>query len=175
MGDEQKNGTPFAGRWGANSDYDAIYADPKLAAWKNRKVGLLPHNLNHSTLQQIKQAYGEPPWEHPLVRTELIWASLHCMSPGMQTPAEYHTNTDECWMVVEGEIEWEIEGFGKVVAKPGEFVFCEHGHAHRMRTVGDRPSIRLAFVVPWPDQIKPDPDRLESTREEAKRAKGTQT
>ena len=148
------------------SEYDEMYADEDLQRWKNRKVGLMPANLNFSNLEVIKEAYGEPPWEHPLVRTDLIWVTLMCTPPGVQMPAEYHENADECWTVMEGEMEWEIEGFGTVRAKPGDFVFCEHGHAHRMRTVGDKPSIRLAFVMPWPDQLKPDLSRLPSTRRE---------
>ena len=168
MADNQHIAPKYTGKWehAERSDYDEIYADKRFKVWQNRRVGLMPFNLNFSNLEEIKKAYGEPPWEHPLVRTDLIWVTLMCMPPGIEKPAEYHENTDECWTVMEGEMEWEIEGFGTVRAKPGDFIFCEHGRAHRMRTVGDKPSIRLAFVLPWPDQLKPDPRRMPSTRKE---------
>ena len=134
------------------------------AGYEDRKMGLLPSNLNLTNLEEIKKAYGEPPWEHPLVRTDLIWISLHCMPPGMRTRVEYHDNTDESWAVLEGEIQWEIEGIGAIRAKPGDFVLCERGHAHRMQTVSDKPSIRLAFVLPYPDPHEADPGRLQVSR-----------
>ena len=129
--------------------------------YENRKMGLMSSNLSFTTIEEIKKAYGEPPWEHPLIRTELMWASVHCMPPGMQTRIEYHDNTDECWEVMEGEIQWEIEGVGTIRAKPGDLVFCERGRAHRIQTVSDIPSIRLAFVLPYPDPFAGEPGRLE--------------
>ena len=131
-----------------------------FGGYENRKMGLVPSNLNFSNLEEIKGAYGEPPWEHALMRTDLMWVSLHCMPPGMSTRVEYHDNSDECWTVLEGETQWEIEGVGTVRAKPGDFVVCEHGRAHRMTVLGDRPSIRLAFVLPDPDPFAADPARL---------------
>jgi mannose-6-phosphate isomerase-like protein (cupin superfamily) len=133
--------------------------------YQNRKRGLMPPNFVLSNLAEIKNGYGEPPWEHLLVKTDLMWVALHCMPPDMRTRVEYHDNTDECWAVLEGEIQWEIEGVGKIRAKPGDFVFVEHGHAHRMTTVSDTPSIRLAFVLPNPDPFAADPSRLQSSKQ----------
>ena len=133
-----------------------------IAGFADRKVGLMPSNPGFVNLEEIKKGYGEPPWEHPWVRTDKIWASLLCMPPGMQTRVEYHNDTDECWTVLEGEIQWEIEGVGTIRAKPGDFVYCERGRAHRMQTVGDKPSIRLAFILPDPDQNTADPSRLQA-------------
>ncbi len=131
-----------------------------IGGYENRTMGLMSSNLNFVNLEKIRHTYGEPPWEHQLIKTDLIWVSIHCMPPGMQTRVEYHDNTDESWTVLEGEIQWEIEGFGTVRAKPGDFVFVEHGHAHRMQTVSDEASIRLAFVLPYPDPFAADPTRL---------------
>ena len=136
------------------------------SGYEDRKMGLLASNLNFVNLEEIKEAYGDPPWEHPLMRTEGMWVSLHCMPPGMRTRVEYHDNSDECWTVLEGETQWEIEGVGTLVAKPGDFVICEHGRAHRMTVLGDLPSIRLAFVLPYPDPFAADPGRLEAPREQ---------
>ena len=132
--------------------------------YDDRKRGLMASNFPLGNLAEIKRAYGEPPWEHLLVKTDLMWVALHCMPPGMQTRAEYHENTDECWAVLEGEIEWEIEDVGRIRAKPGDFVFVEHGQAHRMTTVSDTPSIRLAFVLPNPDPFEADHSRLWSSQ-----------
>ena len=137
-----------------------------VGGYEDRKMGLVPSNFNFINLEEIKSTYGEPPWEHPLVRTDLIWASLHCMPPGMKTRVEYHDNSDECWAVLEGEIQWEIEGIGTFRAKPGDFVLCEHGRAHRMQTVGDQQSIRLAFVLPHPDPFAADASRLQSSKKQ---------
>ena len=135
-------------------------------SYENRKLGgFVDSNLDLVNLEEIKKAYGEAPWEHPLVRTDLIWVSIHCMPPGMQTRAEYHDNTDECWKVLEGEIEWEIEGLGKILTKPDDFVLCKQGHAHRIKTVSDKNSIRLAFILPFPDQSSADISRLKVSKE----------
>ena len=136
------------------------------AGYDGRKMGLMPTNLNFVNLQEIKEAYGEPPWEHPLMRTDGMWVSVHCMPPGMRTRVEYHDNSDECWTVLEGETQWEIEGVGTIRVKPGDFVLCEHGRAHRMTVLGDVPSIRLAFVLPYPDPFAADPARLDISKKE---------
>ena len=46
------------------------------------------------------------------------------------------------------ELVWEIEGEEPIHAKTGDIVLVPKGKAHNIRTVGDRPSLRLAIVVP---------------------------
>jgi mannose-6-phosphate isomerase-like protein (cupin superfamily) len=145
---------------------DESQTEKTYGDYGNRKRALIAPNFTLSNLAEIKSAYGEPPWEHLLVKTDLMWVAIHCMSPDMRTHLEYHDNSDECWAVLEGEIQWEIEGEGTIRAKPGDFVFVEHGHAHRMTTVSDVPSIRLAFVLPNPDPFAADPSRLGSSTQQ---------
>jgi mannose-6-phosphate isomerase-like protein (cupin superfamily) len=59
----------------------------------------------------------------------------------------YHL-TDEWWVVLEGEIEWEIEGAPVVHARAGDLVFAPARHYHHIHPIGDRPSIRLAITPP---------------------------
>jgi quercetin dioxygenase-like cupin family protein len=47
-----------------------------------------------------------------------------------------------------GELVWEIEGEEPLHAKTGDIVLVPKGKAHNIRTVGKKPSMRLAIVVP---------------------------
>src|SRR6266536_3989395 len=73
---------------------------------------------------------------------------LICQPPGHPTDRHYHL-TDEWWVVLEGEIDWEIEGQpAPVHARAGDLVLVPANHFHHIRPTGRGPSIRLAITPP---------------------------
>lgn len=91
-------------------------------------TGLLGRDKLHARIEEIKRAKGAP--------------------PGHPTDRHYHL-TDEWWIVLEGEIDWEIEGQAPPVrARAGDFVFAPARHYHHIRPAGSIPSIRLAITPP---------------------------
>ena len=109
--------------------------------------GLMGADVLHARIAEIKQRKGAPPWAEKIVMNGDITGTLICQPPGHQTDNHFHY-TDEWWFVVEGEIEWEIEGQEVIRAKAGDFVFAPANHFHHIRPAGTTPSIRLAITPP---------------------------
>jgi quercetin dioxygenase-like cupin family protein len=111
-------------------------------------TGLLGRDTLHARIDEIKQRRGAAPWVEKLVVNDQIVGTLICQPAGHKTDRHYHL-TDEWWVVLEGEIEWEIEGHAAPVrAKAGDFVFAPARHYHHIRPAGAGPSIRLAITPP---------------------------
>jgi len=110
-------------------------------------AGLLGKDTLHARIADITQAKGAPPWVEKLVVNDQIVGTLICQPAGHKTDTHYHL-TDEWWVVLEGEIDWEIEGAAPVRARAGDFVFAPARHYHHIKPTGSGPSIRLAITPP---------------------------
>lgn len=127
-------------------------------------TGLLGPGTLHARVEELKRLKGPAPWSTKVVVNEQIVGTLICQPPGHKTDRHYHL-TDEWWVVLEGEIDWEIEGHpGVIHARAGDLVFAPARHYHHIRPVGDRPSIRLAITPPGefhrherPEELAPRP------------------
>jgi quercetin dioxygenase-like cupin family protein len=111
-------------------------------------TGLLGRGKLHASVEEIKRFKGAPPWSEKIVVNEQIVGTLICQPPGHRTDRHYHL-TDEWWIVLEGEIDWDIEGETEPVhARAGDLVFVPANHFHLIRPTGHGPSIRLAVTPP---------------------------
>lgn len=107
--------------------------------------GLLGADTLHARIEDIKRARGPAPWVEKLVINGEMSGTLICQPPGHPTDRHYHL-TDEWWIVMEGEIEWEIEDAKVIHARAGDVVFAPARHYHHIRPTGAVPSIRLAIT-----------------------------
>ena len=107
--------------------------------------GLLGGGTLHARVEEIKRAKGAAPWVAKIVVNAQMAGTLICQPPGHKTDRHYHL-TDEWWFVVEGEIDWEIEGGELVHARAGDFVFAPANHYHHIKPKGSVPTIRLAIT-----------------------------
>ena len=121
--------------------------------------------LNSETLrvrlEEVKRRQGPPPCGVSLALTDHVVGTLICQPPGQPNDRHYHVK-DEWWIVLEGEIHWEVEGEAeRVQAKAGDFVFVPKGRFHHIHVVGDRPAIRLAISFPGEPHRheRPEPER----------------
>ena len=111
-------------------------------------AALLGRDTLHARIEEIKKAKGAPPWVEKLVVNDQVVGTLICQPPGHETDRHYHL-TDEWWIVLEGEIDWEIEGQSEPVrARAGDFVLVPARHFHHIRPRGTQPTIRLAITPP---------------------------
>ena len=104
-------------------------------------------------LAEIKQEMGEAPWSRRIVYNERMSAVLICQKPGQGNRTHYHEVEDEWWVIMEGELEWDVSAIGgseikTVRAAKDDIVFVPRKLVHTIRVVGDRPSIRLAIGKP---------------------------
>ena len=116
-----------------------------------------PPNMLHTRLTEIVAGSGEPPWKHTLVADDRNAAFLICQAPGMANRAHWHYDFDEWWMVLGGELTWEIGSRPAIHAAEGDIVYSPRGFRHSIKTVGTRPSLRLPVTPPdnphvWTDE-----------------------
>ena len=109
-------------------------------------TGLLGAGTLHARIDDIKRAKGPAPWVEKVVVNDQVVGTLICQPPGHPTDRHFHL-TDEWWVVLEGEIDWEIEGHAAPIkARAGDVVFAPARHFHHIRPTGSGPTIRLAIT-----------------------------
>lgn len=67
--------------------------------------------------------------------------------PAIGAPPHVHHREDEAWFVIEGRLEFEIEG-RQVTAGPGSVVIARKGQRHAFHNPGPEPA--RALVMLWP-------------------------
>lgn len=67
--------------------------------------------------------------------------------PGVGPPPHVHRNEDEAFYVLEGRVEFEVDG-DKVVGEAGATVFLPRGSTHTWRVVGEEPARMLIMLMP---------------------------
>lgn len=112
----------------------------------------------HARLSELKARHPEPPWSERVAVTENVIGTVICQAPGHPNDRHYHLR-DEWWIVLEGEIDWEMEGRAEPIhARAGDFVFAPANVFHHIHVRGDRPAIRLALSYPgeWHRHERPE-------------------
>ena len=67
------------------------------------------------------------------------------LKPGQELPGHYHKIMEEDFYVIEGKIEFSING-EKHILKAGELLHAEPGETHAMKNVGDT-NAKTAFIL----------------------------
>lgn len=109
---------------------------------------ILDATLNNISLDEIKKEMGAPPWGRRVVLTDHVTGMVICQNPGQINDRHCH-DYDEWWVILEGEIDWIVEGREDrpVEVKTGDFVYVPSHTFHQIFPKGDKPSIRLALSL----------------------------
>jgi mannose-6-phosphate isomerase-like protein (cupin superfamily) len=106
-------------------------------------------NLIHTKLKDLVARNGTSSnWEEIAVSDNRNYATYTHELPGTASNSTSHANEDRWWVVLEGQIEWTIEGEDSVVANPGDVVFLEKGKTYSTSTISDSPSIKITIAGP---------------------------
>lgn len=94
---------------------------------------------------------NDPPKQHRFVKDGDNMVDI-LRGRGVPTPpasnrGHFHIGYDEFWFVLEGKIEYLIEGEKLITAMPGDIVYAAPGRWHRAAWAGDGMATRLAFNV----------------------------
>lgn len=121
---------------------------------------ILSATLNSISLKKIKEEMGPPPWSHPVVQADHVVGVVICQEAGRENDRHCHSY-DEWWIVLEGEIDWIIEGHEAepVQAKAGDFVFVPAQTFHQIYPKGDGPSVRLGIALPGHGHLHEKPQQ----------------
>lgn len=117
-----------------------------------------PPNMLHTSLRALYERSGDPPWKHVLVDDDRNKAHLICHPPGMSNRAHWHYDFDEWWLVMQGELTWEIGNRTVIRAGDGDIVYSPRGFRHSIKTVSTGPSLRLPVTPPDNPHIWTDED-----------------
>ena len=79
--------------------------------------------------------------------------------PGTTSKAHWHFDFDEWWVIVAGNLIFEIgENRAPIHAQQGDIVFTPRGFRHQITTIGNSPSIRMPTTTPESVHIYTDDD-----------------
>lgn len=79
-----------------------------------------------------------------------IRARFFRLEPGQVARAHTHDLGQEVFLVLQGQVEFEIEGHREILG-PGQMCFAAAGQSHISRCVGDEPAIYYLSVTPHID------------------------
>ena len=114
--------------------------------------------LNTISLAKIKEEMGPPNWSHSVVLADHVAGVVIYQDAGTVNDNHCH-NYDEWWVVLEGEIDWVIEGRDEPVqAKVGDFVYVPALTFHHIFPKGDGPSVRLGIALPGQGHLHERPE-----------------
>jgi quercetin dioxygenase-like cupin family protein len=105
-------------------------------------------NRTTVNLEALKAELGAPPWVVRVAYNERFGGTLIAQNPGEGNRLHYHPDADECWVIMEGELEWYIEGQGTRRVSQGDIVVVTRGTRHKITCVGTAPGIRFAITKP---------------------------
>jgi quercetin dioxygenase-like cupin family protein len=136
---------PRRARAGCRGHAPVVHASTGEADMTTTRIPLLEIGSLQSRLPDLIAKKGELPWSEAVVLTDDIQAFLICHPPGQPNDTHYHHH-DEWWIVLQGEIDWYIEGQAAPIhARAGDFVFGPKHLWHHLEPVGHEPSIRVAI------------------------------
>ena len=95
-----------------------------------------------------RRAKGPPPWSARIIADERNMVTLIATAPGSGNRPHWHRDFDEWWVVMAGQLEWELTGGTVVKAQKDDIVWVPRGTVHHIRAVGDEMTLRLAVAMP---------------------------
>ena len=112
-------------------------------------TSILGPTLNGINLEEIKREMGPAPWSRLVVMSDHVVATVIYQNSGQINDRHCH-DYDEWWVVMEGEIDWVIEGREDLPlhAKAGDFIFVPALTFHHIFPTGGNPSVRVGVALP---------------------------
>jgi len=136
------------------------YAQDFLAPKGQAAVYTAPHTP-HTKLAELKtKNSGHKDWTELVVNDELLRGEYIASAPGSKVSRRLHPDTREWWIVIEGQIRFDIEGQQPFVASKGSIVQVPMQTMYSMETIGDKPSVRFEVNVAnaktlFPSDVEP--------------------
>ena len=106
-----------------------------------------PHKP-HTKIADVKARHErESNWNEVVVDDNHLHAAYVFSAAGAHVARRFHPDTREWWIVLEGQIRFEIEGLAPFVASKGWMVQAPMQTIYSMETVGAKPSLRFEVNV----------------------------
>jgi len=113
-------------------------------------------NVSTINIKQIEEELEfKNSWAVRVIYNKRFGGVIIKQNPGEGNRLHYHPDADECWVVLEGEYEWQIEEEVSRV-KQGDIIVVKANKRHLITVVGDKPAARLAITKPDVEHIYED-------------------
>ena len=113
-------------------------------------------NMSTINIKKIEEELKfKDSWAVRVIYNKRFGGVIIKQNPGEGNRLHYHPDADECWVVLEGEYEWQIEEKVSRV-KQGDIIVVRAKKWHKITAVGDKPAARLAITKPDVEHIYED-------------------
>lgn len=129
--------------WLVNAQQRKQDAEPVVYALKPDKLpGYTPPHKPHTRLADLKAKHkGKKEWSEWVVQDAHLWSQYVQSAPGSRVSPRFHPDTRIWWVIIEGQIRFNIEGQESFVARRRSMVQVPPQTIYSMETLGDqRPS-----------------------------------
>lgn len=121
----------------------------------------VPPHKPHTSLADLQAKYrGSSNWREVVVDDSHLHAEYIASAPGSKVPKRFHPDTREWWIVMDGQIRFDIEGQEPFVATKGSMVQVPMQTIYSMETLGDKPALRFEVNIAkaktmYPREVEP--------------------
>ena len=117
-----------------------------------------PPHKPHTKLEEVKGRHkGQAEWFEWVIKDDYLWSQYIQSAPGSKVSPRFHPDTREWWVILEGEIRFNIEGQEPFVARRRSMIQVPTQTIYSMETVGEKPAIRYEVNIPNVATLFPDP------------------
>jgi mannose-6-phosphate isomerase-like protein (cupin superfamily) len=121
--------------------------EPSLAP-KYEPAKYPPGHRPHTKLADLKALHkSQTDWREVIVDDAHLKGEYVQMKPGTKVGRRFHPDTREWWVVMDGEIRFDIEGQDSFIARKGSMVQVPFQTIYSMESVGDKPSLRFEVNI----------------------------
>lgn len=120
-----------------------------------------PPHKPHTKISDLKAKYkGKTDWSEVIVDDDHLNGVYIMAKPGTKVGKRFHPDTRCWWVVLDGEIRFDIEGQESFVATRGSMVQVPMQTIFSFETVGDKPSLRFEVNIAkaktlYPVEVEP--------------------
>lgn len=119
----------------------SVLHSEQLWAPKGQSRYVPPHKP-HTKLAGLKTKYkGKSEWREVIVDDEHLRSEYLYLPPGRKAPRALHPDTRTWWVVMEGEVRFEIEDEEPFVARKGSMVQAPFARLFSYEIVGQQPAL----------------------------------
>ena len=106
--------------------------------------GHKPHTKLADLLAKNK---GKADWREMIVNDDHLQAEYIQAAPGTKVGRRFHPDTRAWWVVMDGQIRFDIEGQDSFIATKGSMVQVPAQTIYSMESIGDKPSLRFEMNI----------------------------
>ena len=106
-----------------------------------------PGHKPHTKIAELRAKYkGKADWRETIVNDDYFKAEYISAPAGTKVGPRFHPDTRAWWVVMDGEIRFDIEGQDSFIAKKGSMVQVPLQTIYSMQVMGDKPALRFEVV-----------------------------